>query len=283
MRLKKRVVREAGQRKNEGYSMISYPNINPVAFQIGPLAVHWYGLMYLVGFVGGWGLLTLRIKRSTFPRGFTADQLSDILFYCALGIILGGRIGYMLFYAWSEFVANPLLIFQIWQGGMSFHGGLLGVIIAVGLYARKMGKSLVDVTDFIAPVVPIGLGAGRIGNFINGELWGRVTDVPWAMVFPQAGDLPRHPSQLYEFLLEGVALFIILWIYSEKPRPRWAVSGLFLLFYGTFRFVIELFREPDVQIGYIAFGWLTKGQLLSLPMIILGISMLAWSYRRKKT
>lgn len=261
--------------------MIMYPELNPIAFQVGPLAVHWYGLMYLVGFLGGWALLRLRLKRSTFPRGFTKDQLADIVFYSALGVILGGRIGYMLFYVWSDFVANPLSLFQIWHGGMSFHGGLIGVIIALSLYGRKIGKTFLDITDFIPPVAPIGLGAGRIGNFINGELWGRVSDVPWAMVFPGAGSLPRHPSQLYEFLLEGVVLFIILWTFSRKPRPRWAVSGLFLFFYGLFRFVIEFFREPDVQIGYIAWGWLTKGQLLSLPMILVGILMLVWSYRRK--
>jgi phosphatidylglycerol:prolipoprotein diacylglycerol transferase len=263
--------------------MIMYPEINPIAFQVGPLAVHWYGLMYLVGFLGGWALLRLRLQGSTFPRGFTKDQLADIVFYCALGVILGGRIGYMLFYAWSDFVAHPLSIFQIWHGGMSFHGGLIGVIIALSLYARKMGKTFIDITDFIAPVAPIGLGAGRIGNFINGELWGHVSTVPWAMVFRDAGPLPRHPSQLYEFLLEGVVLFIILWTFSKKPRPRWAVSGLFLFFYGLFRFVIEFFREPDVQIGYIAWGWLTKGQLLSLPMILAGILMFTWSYSRRKS
>jgi phosphatidylglycerol:prolipoprotein diacylglycerol transferase len=262
--------------------MIMYPNINPIAFQIGPLAVHWYGLMYLVGFLGAWLFLTLRLNQSTFTRGFTKDQLSDLVFYSALGVILGGRIGYMLFYAWPSLVAHPLSIFYIWQGGMSFHGGLIGVVIALSIYARKIGKSLVDITDFIAPVVPIGLGAGRLGNFINGELWGRVSDVPWAMVFPNAGALPRHPSQLYEFLLEGVVLFIILWTFSSKPRPRWTVSGLFLLCYGFFRFLIEFFREPDEQIGYIAWGWLTKGQLLSLPMILLGLFLFAWGYRRKK-
>lgn len=262
--------------------MIMYPNINPIAFQIGPLAVHWYGLMYLVGFLGAWLFLTLRLNQSTFPRGFTKDQLSDLVFYSALGVILGGRIGYMLFYAWPSLVAHPLSIFYIWQGGMSFHGGLIGVVIALSIYARKIGKSLVDITDFIAPVVPIGLGAGRLGNFINGELWGRVSDVPWAMVFPNAGPMPRHPSQLYEFLLEGVVLFIILWTFSSKARPRWTVSGLFLLCYGFFRFLIEFVREPDEQIGYIAWGWLTKGQLLSLPMILLGLFLFAWGYRRKK-
>lgn len=266
--------------------MITYPDIDPIAFQIGPLAIHWYGLMYLVGFLGGWTLLSLRLKQPFFKQQFTRNQLSDIIFYCALGVILGGRIGYMIFYAWPDFVAHPLLLFKIWQGGMSFHGGLIGVVIAITLYARKINKSVIELTDFIAPVVPIGLGAGRIGNFINGELWGRISDVPWAMVFPEGGPIPRHPSQLYEFLLEGVLLFIILWNFSSKPRPRGSVSGLFLLCYGLFRFIIEFFREPDVQIGYIAWGWLTQGQLLSLPMILLGALIFVWSgtknkYRRK--
>ena len=265
--------------------MIQYPNINLVAFHIGPFSIFWYGLMYLFSFAVCWGMLALRITRSSFARGFTLEQLSDIIFYGALGVVIGGRVGYMLFYAWPAFMTHPLSIFKVWQGGMSFHGGFLGVLIALSLYAYKIHKSLVDLTDFVAPVVPIGLAAGRLGNFINGELWGRVTDVPWAMIFPNGGDFPRHPSQLYEFLLEGVVLFVILWFYSQKPRPRWAVSGLFLVCYGLFRFCIEFFRQPDAQIGFIAFGWLTKGQLLSLPMFILGIGMVVWAYagREKKT
>jgi phosphatidylglycerol:prolipoprotein diacylglycerol transferase len=178
-------------------------------------------------------------------------------------------------------VANPASIIKVWNGGMSFHGGLLGVIFAMWLYARKIGKNFVDITDLIAPVVPIGLGAGRIGNFINGELWGKVTNVPWGMVFPNAGSAPRHPSQLYEFLLEGVVLFTVLWIYSIKPRPRWAVSGLFLMLYGLFRLLIEFVREPDAQIGYLAFGWVTEGQVLSLPMVFLGLIMMLYAYRGK--
>ncbi len=260
--------------------MLVYPQIDPVALHVGPLSIHWYGLMYLIAFVLCWGVTAWRVRYS--PRGFTVDQVSDILFYVAMGIILGGRIGYMLFYAWPDFVANPLLLFQVWKGGMSFHGGLLGVIIALWIYAYKMGKHLVDLTDLIAPAVPLGLGAGRIGNFINGELWGKVTDVPWGMVFPRAGSLPRHPSQLYEFFLEGVVMFAILWIYSMKPRPRWAVSGLFLVLYGVFRFSIEFVREPDVQIGYLAFGWLTEGQVLSFPMILLGLIMIVWAYWSKQ-
>lgn len=260
--------------------MLTYPEIDPVAFHVGPLSVHWYGLMYLIGFIGGWGLLTWRVNHSN--RGFTAEQVSDILFYAALGIILGGRVGYMLFYAWPDLYAHPLSLFQIWKGGMSFHGGLLGVIIAMWFYAHKIGKSLPEVTDLLAPVIPIGLGAGRIGNFINSELWGRVSDVPWAMVFPNGGALPRHPSQLYEFFLEGVALFLVLWTFSLKPRPRWAVSGLFLICYGLFRFAVEFFREPDLQKGYLAWGWLTEGQLLSLPMVFAGIALFVWAYWSKK-
>lgn len=259
--------------------MLTYPSIDPIAFHIGPLAVHWYGIMYLIGFLAGWALLVLRVRSS--PRGFTTEQISDILFYTALGIILGGRLGYMLFYNFSEAIHHPLSIFAIWQGGMSFHGGLIGVIIAMTFYAHKIDKSLIEVTDFIAPVVPIGLGAGRIGNFINGELWGRVTDVPWGMVFPSAGDLPRHPSQLYEFLLEGVVMFLVLWFFSRKERPRWAVSGLFLFLYGVFRFSVEFFREPDNQLGFVAFGWMSQGQLLSLPMIILGGFMFVGAYKCK--
>ncbi|EKD54294.1 MAG: hypothetical protein ACD_60C00099G0002 [uncultured bacterium] len=259
--------------------MLTYPDINPIAFHIGPLPVHWYGLMYLLGFFAGWSLLAMRLKRS--PRDINLQQLSDILFYAALGIIIGGRLGYVFFYNFSETIHHPQSIFMIWQGGMSFHGGLLGVIIAMWLCARHMGKPLVELTDFIAPVVPIGLGAGRIGNFINGELFGRVTDVPWAMVFPAGGAMPRHPSQLYEFLLEGVVMFLVLWIFSRKKRPPYAVSGLFLILYGLFRFSIEFFREPDIQIGYLAQGLLTEGQLLSIPMIILGILLLSFAYKRK--
>lgn len=260
--------------------MLTYPNINPVALQLGPIAIHWYGLMYLIGFLAGWALLVLRVRRS--PRGFTTEQISDILFYTALGIIIGGRLGYMFFYNLDDTLAHPLHIFLIWQGGMSFHGGLLGVIIAMLLYARKIGKSLGDITDLIAPVVPIGLGAGRIGNFINGELWGRVTDLPWGMVFPTGGDVPRHPSQLYEFFLEGVVLFLVLWFFSQKERPRYAVSGLFLTLYGIFRFTVEFVRNPDPQMNFVALGWMTEGQLLSIPMILAGIMMLLWAYRRKK-
>lgn len=262
--------------------MILYPSIDPVAFYIGSWPVYWYGLMYLFGFLAGWGVLAIRLHYS--PRGFTQDQLSDIAFYAALGAIIGGRLGYMLFYDWRVLFANPLLIFQTWKGGMSFHGGLLGVMTALLLCRRKMKKPFLALTDLIAPAVPLGLGAGRIGNFINGELWGRVTtSSTFGMIFPHVGPLPRYPSQLFEFALEGVLLFIILWLYSWKPKPLGAVSGLFALCYGLFRFFVEFFREPDAQIGYIAWGWLTEGQLLSIPLILVGIALLVWAYQRKQT
>lgn len=259
--------------------MLTYPTIDPIAFHIGSWPVYWYGLMYLIGFLVGWGLLSLRVHFSS--RGFTEEQVADVAFFAAVGAIIGGRLGYILFYEWWVIFTNPLLIFQTWKGGMSFHGGLLGVMLAVWLYARKLHKPFLSVTDFIAPVVPVGLGMGRIGNFINGELWGKVTEVPWGMVFPKAGPSPRHPSQLYEFVLEGCLLFLILWLFSSKPRPLGAVSGLFVLCYGLFRSFSEFFREPDIQIGYIAFGWLTEGQLLSLPMIMIGAGVLVWAYKHK--
>lgn len=248
--------------------MLTYPDINPVAFQIGPLKVHWYGIMYLIGFGSAWGLALWRARKP--DSGWTKAQVGDLIFFAALGVIIGGRVGYILFYDLPTFIQHPLVIFKIWDGGMSFHGGVLGVLFALWLYSLKLHRSLWDITDFTVPLIPIGLAAGRIGNFINGELWGRVTTVPWGMVFPKAGPLPRHPSQLYEFLLEGVVLFIILWTFSSKPRPRFAVSALFLLCYGCFRFFLEFFRNPDWQLGYIAWGWLTMGQLLSIPMIIAG-------------
>ena len=255
--------------------MLTYPAPDPVAFHIGSWPVYWYGLMYLFSFMIGWGLLSLRLRLR--PQKITQEELSDIIFYAALGVILGGRIGYILFYDWQIFLSEPLLIFQIWKGGMSFHGGLLGVIFSLWFYCRKSGIPLLILTDFIAPIVPIGLAAGRIGNFINGELIGRVTHVPWGMIFPLGGALARHPSQLYEFLLEGVLLFAILWTYSRKSRPAGAISGSFLLFYGILRFSVEFFREPDPQIGYIA-GWMTEGQILSIPMICAGAILILWAY-----
>ncbi len=261
--------------------MLTFPEIDPVAISLGPLKVHWYGLMYLVGFAGGWWLAVLRARRP--GSGWSRPQLDDLLFYMALGVVLGGRLGYTFFYNLPAFLNDPLILLRVWEGGMSFHGGLLGVLFAIWLYARKSQRRFFAVVDYIAPLVTVGLGAGRLGNFINGELWGKVTDVPWGMVFPGAGPLPRHPSQLYEFLLEGVVLFTILWLYSRKPRPTMAVSGLFAVCYGLFRFLVELVREPDSHIGYLAFGWVTMGQLLTLPLILVGITLLVLAYHRHPT
>jgi len=253
--------------------------INPIALDLGPLQIHWYGLMYLIGFAAAWWL---GVRRARLPNsGWNEEQVSDLIFWGAMGVVLGGRMGYVLFYHLDRFVQDPLWLFAVWEGGMSFHGGLLGVIVAMYLFGRKHGKSLFTMTDFVAPLVPIGLGAGRIGNFIGGELWGRVTDVSWGVVFPHAGSLPRHPSQLYEAFLEGLVLFAILWWFSSKPRPKMAVSGLFLILYGLFRSLVEFVREPDAHLQFIAFEWLTMGQLLSLPMIILGLLLFFVAYVKK--
>ncbi|MBI3901445.1 MAG: prolipoprotein diacylglyceryl transferase [Nitrosomonadales bacterium] len=254
------------------------PNIDPIAVSLGPLKVHWYGLMYLFGFAAAWALGAYRARRP--GSGWQNTEVSDLIFYCAIGVIIGGRLGYVLFYQFGYYLKNPLEIFYLWTGGMSFHGGLLGVIVAAWLYGRHTQRPFFAVADFVTPIAPIGLGAGRIGNFINQELWGKVTDVPWGMVFRTGGPLPRHPSQLYEFGLEGIALFIILWFYSSRPRPFGAVSGLFLMCYGIFRFLIEFARMPDAHLGYLAFGWLTMGQVLSFPMVLFGLWLL-WSSHKK--
>ncbi len=261
--------------------MLRHPQFDPVAISLGPLKVHWYGLTYLVGFLVGWWLGRIRARKPWSP--INEQQMGDVLFYIAIGVILGGRFGYVLFYNFDRFLMDPLWLLRVWEGGMSFHGGLLGVMLAMWWFGRKVGRSFFEIADFIAPLVPVGLGAGRIGNFINGELWGRATDVPWGMVFPQApDDLARHPSQLYQFALEGVVLFIALWWFSSRPRPKMAVSGLFLALYGSFRFVVEFVRQPDVQLGYLAFDWLTMGQLLSLPMIVAGLALMVFAYRRNE-
>lgn len=259
--------------------MIQYPNIDPVAISIGPLSIHWYGLMYLIGF--GLAYLCMVHRANKPDSGWNKDQVADLLFYSAMGVVLGGRFGYVLFYNFDKFLSDPLWLFAVWEGGMSFHGGLLGVLVAVYLFGRRYGKTFYTVTDFGAPMVPLGLMTGRLGNFIGGELWGRVSDVPWAMVFPKGGPLARHPSQLYEMFLEGIVLFIILWVYSRKPRPAMAVSGLFLIGYGAFRFAVEFVREPDSHIGFDLLGWMTRGQLLCVPMILFGTYLVVTAYRRQ--
>jgi phosphatidylglycerol:prolipoprotein diacylglycerol transferase len=278
-----------------------FHQINPIAFSIGPVSVHWYGIMYLLAFLGAWYLGERR--RAQGRLATSHEGFSDLSFYAMLGVIIGGRVGYMLFYVSPDWMLHdPLALFRVWEGGMSFHGGLLGVLVAGWFWSRRNKIHFFDTTDFVAPLVPIGLGLGRLGNFIGGELWGRHTDVAWGMVFPRAldnlgksrdelyrmyldGQLnheARHPSQLYEFALEGVVLFAMLWIYSRKPRPRYAVSGLFALLYGLFRFGVEFVREPDVQVGFVAFDWLTMGQILSLPLIATGL-LLLWLSRRAPT
>ena len=256
--------------------MLVHPQFNPVAFSIGPLAVRWYGLMYLTGFGAAWWLGTRRIARGGAP--IDRQQFDDLLFLGVLGVILGGRLGYVLFYQPGHYAAHPLEVFAVWQGGMSFHGGLLGVMLAMAFAAWRHRVDYLCMMDFVAPLVPLGLAAGRLGNFINGELWGRVTDLPWGMVFRGAGDAPRHPSQLYEFALEGLALFALLWWFSSRPRRRGQVSALFLLGYGVFRFVAEFAREPDSYLGFLALG-LTMGQWLCIPMLLGGAALFAWSLR----
>ncbi len=260
---------------SQGY--MQFPDIDPILVSIGPLSIRWYGLMYLVGFAFAMWLANRRADKA--GSGWNREQVSDLLFACFLGVVIGGRIGYVLFYNFGLFLDDPLYLFKVWTGGMSFHGGLLGVITAMIWYAYRNGRTFFGVADFIAPLVPFGLGMGRLGNFMNGELWGRVTDVPWAMVFPSGGPLPRHPSQLYEFFLEGVVLFLILNLFIRKPRPLGAVSGLFLAGYGVFRFIVEYFREPDAQLGLFG-GFISMGQILSSPMILLGAAMIIWAYRR---
>jgi phosphatidylglycerol:prolipoprotein diacylglycerol transferase len=249
--------------------MIAFPEIDPVALKLGPLTIHWYGVMYLVGFTAAY-LLGIRRARKA-PKFWKVEEVGDLVFYCAIGAVLGGRLGYILFYKSGFYLSSPLEILQVWNGGMAFHGGLIGVLVGIWLYARKTGRTFFQVGDFVAPLVPIGLFCGRVGNFINQELWGRETDVPWGIVFPAAGTVPRHPSMLYEAMLEGIVLFVVLWLYSATPRAVGRVSGLFLVLYGLFRFIVEFVRVPDAHIGYLALDWVTMGQLLSLPMILFGI------------
>ncbi|MFC4161152.1 prolipoprotein diacylglyceryl transferase [Chitinimonas lacunae] len=251
---------------------LTHPQFDPVAITLGPFPVRWYGLMYLVGFVL-FLYLGHRRARANADQGWTTRQLDDLFFYGVLGVILGGRLGYVLFYKPGEYLLHPLDIFKLWEGGMAFHGGFLGVVLAMWYFARRTGRSFLQVGDFVAPLVPLGLAAGRLGNFINGELWGRATDLPWGMIFPLVDQTPRHPSQLYQFVLEGVLLFVLLWWFSSRRRPVGQVSALFLMGYGLFRFIAEFAREPDNFLGFLALGF-TMGQWLSLPMILIG----AWLF-----
>lgn len=257
--------------------MLRYPDIDPVAFAIGPAQVHWYGLTYVAGLAFAWWLGRRRARRPDVP--VSREQVDDLIFFSALGVVLGGRIGYTLFYGGERLLQDPTWLLRVWEGGMSFHGGLLGVIAAVWWFSRSRNLPLGGVLDLAALLTPVGLALGRLGNFIGQELWGRPSDSPWAMVFPADPlQLPRHPSQLYQFALEGLLLFFILLWFSRRPRPRWAVAGLFCLGYGVLRFVAEFFREPDAHIGFQAFGWLTRGQLLCLPMMALGVWLLYYAY-----
>lgn len=280
--------------------------IDPIALQLPQVgafhpSVHWYGVMYLLAFGVAWLLGRSRIRAGRLP-GVDVEQFGDLLFYGILGVILGGRVGYVLFYAFGDLLQNPLMLFKVWDGGMSFHGGLLGVLVAAWWWTRRQGLHFFDVMDFVAPWVPPGLGFGRLGNYIGAELWGKYTQAGWGVVFPTdpafrgwsaerlqsefatgaLDQFARHPSQLYQAFLEGLVMFTVLWWYSRKPRPRYAVSGLFALLYGVFRFVVEFVRVPDAELGYLAFGWLTMGQVLSLPLIALGLFLL-WKSRSAPT
>ena len=259
--------------------MIIYPQIDPVALDLGFAKIHWYGLMYLFAFLSAWWVGNYRAKQE--GSGWDKDQVSDVLFYGALGVILGGRIGYILFYNFDKFLENPAIIVRIWEGGMSFHGGMLGVFTGLYLFGRKTNRSFFQISDFIAVMVPLGLGFGRIGNFINKELWGRPVDggLPWAMDY---GDhIARHPSSLYQALTEGLLLFILLFVFSRKPRPTMAVSGVFMMGYGALRFTTEFFRTPDAHLGFVMFDWMSKGQQLSIPMVIFGLIIFIMAYRKE--
>ncbi len=258
--------------------MLEHPGFNPVAIDLGFFQIHWYGISYLVAFLVGWWLAT---RRAAAPNsGWKKEEIGDLIFYVVLGVIVGGKLGSALFYNTELLLSAPLQALNPLNAGMSFHGGFLGVLVGFYLYARNTNRSFFQVSDFIAPCIPIGLGFGRIGNFINGELWGRVTDVPWGMVFPRVDNLPRHPNQIYQFIGEGIILFGILWWFSSSKRPRMTVSGLFCVGYGVYRFLIEFVREPDRDLGFVAFEWLTMGQLLSLPMIAVGLLFIVVGYKR---
>ncbi|MEK9822836.1 MAG: prolipoprotein diacylglyceryl transferase [Gammaproteobacteria bacterium] len=259
--------------------MWHYPNLDPVAISLGPISIHWYAISYLVGIGLVWW--TLGYRNRHYASGYSDEEVSDLVFFAVLGVLLGGRIGYMLFYGMENLLANPASALRVWEGGMSFHGGLIGVLLGVLWFARKTGRTFFQITDFIAPSIPIALGCGRIGNFINAELPGRVTEVPWGLVYP--GEVvARHPSSLYQAMLEGPVLFVLLWVFAMKPRPVMAVSGLFLVGYGLLRIFSETFRLPDSHLGFVLFDQVTQGQLLSLPMVLLGAGFIAYSYYQPK-
>jgi phosphatidylglycerol---prolipoprotein diacylglyceryl transferase len=262
--------------------MLTHPGFDPVALALGPLKIHWYGLMYLIGFYGAWWLGTRRARLPHFdwPR----DRVTDLLFFIVMGTILGGRLGYTLFYGFEGFLQDPISLLRIWEGGMSFHGGLIGVTIAMAWFARSRGLHLFEVADFTAPLIPFGLLTGRIGNFINGELYGAPTTLPWGMIFPGAGPEPRHPSMLYEAFLEGLVMLALLWWYGRKPRPAPAVAGLFLVLYASFRSLVETVRLPDAHIGYLyGTDWFTMGMQLCIPMFIAGVALMVYAHRRAAT
>ena len=257
---------------------MQYPVIDPIAINFGPIKIYWYAISYLVGIGLVWWTLAYRNRQ--YRSGYSNEELSDLIFYAVLGVLLGGRIGYMLFYGFNNLIENPFMVLKIWQGGMSFHGGLLGVLLAIWFFSRNVNRSFFSVTDFIAPSVPLALGCGRIGNFINTELPGRVTDVPWALIFSDG--IARHPSSLYQAAMEGPVLFVLLWSFAYRRRPEMAVSGLFLFGYGCFRLLTELFRAPDSHIGFVLTGLITAGQLLSIPMVLLGMIIIGFSYSQSK-
>lgn len=257
--------------------MLVYPQIDPVAFSVGPLSVHWYGLTYLAGFALSFMFARSRARRPDTP--LKPGDVEDLIFYGAIGVIVGGRVGYLLFYGWAEVAKDWHYIYRFWEGGMSFHGGLLGVMAAMVLFARKQDKTFLQITDFVSVFAPLGLFCGRIGNFINGELWGRTTDVPWGFL---VNGQVLHPSMLYEAVLEGLVLFVILWYFSRKPRPTGSISGVFLIGYGLFRIAVEFVRVPDAQYGYLAFDWMTMGQILSTPMVLLGVYLVWRAFARER-
>ncbi len=266
--------------------LLTFPDIDPVAVNIFGLMIHWYAVMYLVGFAVGYVLMRRRLRHEPYasisrPKPWSPVDVEDLLLYAVAGVIGGGRLGYVLFYKPGFYLENPIDIFKLWEGGLSFHGGALGVVIALAIFAWRRGRPFLQVADFLVPAVPIGLAAGRIGNFINGELWGRAAsaDLPWAMIFPTGGDVPRHPSQLYQALLEGLLLFVVLWLYARRPHYRGQVAAVFLIGYGVLRFIVEFWREPDAYLGFLSLG-LSMGQWLSAPMVLIGIILWLWSRGR---